>query len=101
MYNINTLKQELSLAKAYEHKLLDKRSVVDRHRCHLAAKFDVCVDEDHCKLHTFFWLPKLHKRPYKSRCNEKHAFSLLNKLEDITCGHVRNCVMLSIIFWTI
>ena len=34
-------------------------------------------------------------------CNEKRAFSLLNNLMDIHCGHVRKCVMLSIIFWTI
>ena len=25
------------------------------------------VDEDHSKLPTFYWLPKLHKQPYKSR----------------------------------
>ena len=25
------------------------------------------VDEDHCKLPTLYWLPKLYKRPYKSR----------------------------------
>ena len=33
----------------------------------LAAKFGVFVDEDHSKLPTLYWLPKLHKRPYKSR----------------------------------
>ena len=27
----------------------------------------VYVDEDHSKHHTLYWLPKLHKRPYKSR----------------------------------
>ena len=27
------------------------------------------VDEDHSKLPTFYCLPKLHKRPYKSRFN--------------------------------
>ena len=32
-------------------------------------------------------------------CNDKNAlFLLLNNLNDINCGHVRNCVMLSIIF---
>ena len=34
-------------------------------------------------------------------CNDKNAFLLLNNLNDINCGHVRKCVMLSIIFWTI
>ena len=33
----------------------------------MAAKFWVFVDEDHSKLPTIYWLPKLHKRPYKSR----------------------------------
>ena len=36
MYHINTLKQELSTAKTYEHNLLDESSVVVRHRCHMA-----------------------------------------------------------------
>ena len=41
-------------------------SIIDRHRCHMAATFGVFVDEDHSKLPTLYWLPKLHKRHYKS-----------------------------------
>ena len=33
----------------------------------MAAKFGLFVDEDHSKLPTLYWFPKLHKRPYKSR----------------------------------
>ena len=33
----------------------------------MAAKFVVFVDKDHSKLQSIYWLPKLHKRPYKSR----------------------------------
>ena len=33
----------------------------------MAAKFGLFVDEDHSKLPTLYWLPKLLKRPYKSR----------------------------------
>ena len=33
----------------------------------MAAKFGVFVDEDHSKLPTLCWLPKPHKRPFKSR----------------------------------
>ena len=33
----------------------------------MAAKVGLFVDEDHSKLPTLYWLPKLHKRPYKSR----------------------------------
>ena len=65
-YYINTLKNELSTAKSYEHNMLDETSIVDRHQCHMAAKFGLFVDEDHSKLPTLYLLPKLHKRPYKS-----------------------------------
>ena len=34
-------------------------------------------------------------------CNDKMPFLLLNNLSDINYGHVRKCVMCSIIFWTI
>ena len=64
--DINTLKQKLSSAKTYEHNLLGERSDADRHRCHMAAKFGVFVDEDHSKFPTLYWLPKFHKRPFKS-----------------------------------
>ena len=33
----------------------------------MAAKIGVFVDEDHSKLPTIYWLPKLQKRSYKSR----------------------------------
>ena len=66
MYYINTIKQELSIAKKYEHNLLDEMSVVDIHQRHMAAKFSMFVDEDHRKLLTLYWLPKRHKRPYGS-----------------------------------
>ena len=33
----------------------------------MATKFGLFVDEDHSKFPTFYWLLKLHKRPYKSR----------------------------------
>ena len=32
----------------------------------MTVKFGVFVDEDHSKLPTIYWLPKRHKRPYKS-----------------------------------
>ena len=60
MYYINTIKQELGTAKIYEHNLLDEKYVVDRHRCHMAAKFGVFVYEDQSKLPTLNWLPKLY-----------------------------------------
>ena len=61
---VYTLKQELITAKTYEHNRLDETSVVDRHRCHMAARLGMFVDEDHSKLPPLYWLPKLHKRPF-------------------------------------
>ena len=67
MYYNNTLKLELGTAKTYEHNLIGERFLVERHRCHMAAKFGVFVDDDHSKLPTLYWLSKLHERPYTSR----------------------------------
>ena len=41
-----------------------EKYVVDRNRCHVAAKFVVFVDEDHSKFPTLYRLPKIHKIPY-------------------------------------
>ena len=35
--------------------------------CLRGFRFGLFVDEDHSKLPTLYWLPKLHKRSYKSR----------------------------------
>ena len=40
---------------------------VDNHCCHITTKFAVGISETQEKLPTLYWLPKLHKRPYKSR----------------------------------
>ena len=37
------------------------------HCNHLALKFSVCVKECQDRLPTMYWLPKLHKTPYKAR----------------------------------
>ena len=37
------------------------------HCKHLALKFSVYVKELQDRLPTMYWLPKLHKRPYKAR----------------------------------
>ena len=43
---------------------------------HMADKFGVFVDEDHSKLPTLYWLPKLLKRPYKSHFNANSSIEL-------------------------
>ena len=37
------------------------------HCNHLALNFSVCVKERKNRLPTMYWLPKLHKTPYKAR----------------------------------
>ena len=61
---INTQKKEFSTANTYEHNFLDEMYVVERHQCHMAAKFGVFVDGDQSRLFTLYCLPKFHKRPY-------------------------------------
>ena len=64
---INALKQELSRTKAYKETSEEEKSVVNGHCNHLALKFSVCVTDAKTRLPTMYWLPKLHKRPYKAR----------------------------------
>ena len=68
MHYINILKQELGSAKTYRHNVLDGRSVIDRHQCHMTANFGVFVNENHGKLPTLYWLITLlpSKMPVKS-----------------------------------
>ena len=57
------LSKNLALRKTYKHNRLDETSIVDRHQCHMAAKFGLFVDEDHSKLPTLYWLPKFINGP--------------------------------------
>ena len=45
----------------------DEKSVVNKHCSDIETKFAVGITESQEKLPTFYWLPKLHKRPYKAR----------------------------------
>ena len=66
LHYINTLKQELDGIKAYQETDSDGMSVVNAHLNGLPIKFYVCVIEVQ-DTPTMYWLPKLHKRPYKAR----------------------------------
>ena len=65
--NSNTLEQELNGTQAYEQTSAEEKSVINHHIFQNATRFGVSVDEDQDRLPTFYWLPKLHKQPYKSR----------------------------------
>ena len=67
MYYINTLKRELVDTNAYKlQPSLSERVIVGGHGCHTALHFGVKVKENHDKVPTLYWLPKLHKK-YKAR----------------------------------
>ena len=68
MYYINTLKHELVDTNAYKlQPSLSERVIVDGHGCHTALHFGVKAKENQDKVPTLYWLPKLHKKPYKAR----------------------------------
>ena len=74
----------------------------DRHRFHMAAKFGVFLDENHSKLPTLNWLPKLHKRPYKSKYYLQQTSACYSALQRTLCPlngwpphRVCNCPKLS------
>ena len=46
---------------------LSERVIVDGHGCHTALHFGVKAKENQDKVPTLYWLPKLHKKPYKAR----------------------------------
>ena len=67
LHYIDTLKQELSGTKAYEQTSEKEKSVINNHIFHNATRFVVSVNEDQERPPTFYWLPRLHKQPYKAR----------------------------------
>ena len=44
-----------------------ERDFNDGHGCHTALHFGVKAKENQDKVPTLYWLPKLHKKPYKAR----------------------------------
>ena len=54
--------------KAYEETSKDEKSVVYSHSNEIPNTFAVDVKEHQDRLPTMYWLPELHKRPYKVRC---------------------------------
>ena len=99
MHYIDTLKQELSGNKAYEQTSEKEKSVINNHIFHNATRFAVSVNEDQERLPTFYWLPKLHKKPYKARfiansssCTTTELSKLLTSCLTTIKTHVINIV---------
>ena len=66
------MKGELNSTSTYVPAQLTKYQLLVHH-INILTKIDVKIDK--CELPTFSWLPKLHKRPYKSRfiSNSSHC----------------------------
>ena len=82
LHYVNTLKQELDGTRANLETDTDEMSVVNAHLNDKPVKFSVCVNEGQDKLPTMYWLPKLHKRPYKARFSHSSSCTIteLSKL---------------------
>ena len=61
------MKQELSGTKAHKETSEEEKSVVFSHNNGIALQFSVNVKERQDTLPTMYWLPNLHKNPYKAR----------------------------------
>ena len=95
LHYIDTLKQELSGTKAYKETSDEEKSVVNGHCNYLVLTFSVCVKERQDRLPTMYWLPKLHKRPHKSRyiasssaCTTTELSKLLTSCSTAVTNHV-------------
>ena len=59
------------------------------HCNHLALKLSVCVKERQDRLPTMYWLPKLHKRPYKARFIANSSSCTITELSKLSI--IRYC----------
>ena len=87
---MDVLKEELDSRSTYVPAQMTKVKLLLHHNDTL-TKIDAKIDK--CELPTFYWLPKLHKNPYKSRfianssyCSAaillKHITSALTTVKD-------------------
>ena len=72
--------------------------IVDGHGCHTALQFGVKAKENQDKVPTLYWLPKLHKKPYKARfiansssCTTTELSKLLTSCLTAVKKHVIKC----------
>ena len=103
LYYINTLIQKLGSTKTYERISTDERSIVNTHSIDITAKFAVRIKEKQDRLPTLYWLPKLHKRPYKARFianSSSCTTTVLSKLLTSCLTAVKNIGLDTMILFT-
>ena len=103
LYYINTLIQELGSTKTYERISTDERSIVNTHSTDITAKFAVSIKEKQDRLSTLYWLPILHKWPYKARFIANFSScttTVLSKLLILCLTAVKNIGLDTMILFT-
>ena len=65
-YHLDVVIKELSLNKTYKEVHSDCVNIISRHLDYMVRN-EIKVQEQHEQLPSFYWLPKLHKKPYGSR----------------------------------
>ena len=70
----------------YTATTLSKEEIIDNHKS-IIASFGLHVEDDDCELPRLYWIPKLHKNPYKQRyiagsfkCSTKPLSKLLTTI---------------------
>ena len=83
LHYVNVLRQELTHTKAYEAVSIPENDIVSAH-VEKSLDFQLTVPITQHKLPTMYWIPKLHKTPYKARfianssvCTTTHMSKLL------------------------
>ena len=84
-----SFKLELDGTRPYKETDSDETSVGNDHLLNeLSVTFSVCVNEDQDKLPTMYWLPKLHKRPYKARFNANSSSCTTTELSKLLTSYL-------------
>ena len=110
-YYVDVLKEELNSTSTYVPAQLPKDKLL-LHHVDTLTKINVKIDK--CELPTFYWLPKLHKNPFKSRfisnsshCSttilSKHITSALAAIKDHVIKYCETALSNSNVnyFWSI
>ena len=78
-----------------EYAALSESVIVDGHGCHTALNFGVKAKENQDKVPTLYWLPKLHKKPYKARFIANSSSCMTTELSKLlTSCLTANCAPL-------
>ena len=94
-YYLDVVIKELSLNNTYKEVHNNNVNIISRHLDYM-VKNEIDVQEQHEQLPSFYWLPKLHKKPYGSRfiaasnkCTTKQLSSVLTSCFKTVLTHYK------------